>query len=117
MKLDDILLSIKRFIPKKIFTVLAPLYHYTLAAVGAVLYRFPSRKIKVVGVTGTKGKTTTVELINAILEEAGQKTALAGTLRIKVGEKSEPNKFKMTMPGRFFVQRFLRRAVSAKCDW
>jgi len=117
MKLDDILLSIKRFIPKKIFTVLAPLYHYTLAAVGAVLYRFPSEKIKVVGVTGTKGKTTTVELINAILEEAGQRTALAGTLRIKVGEESEPNLFKMTMPGRFFIQRFLRRAVHAKCSW
>ena len=117
MKLDDILRSIKRFIPKGIFNALAPIYHYKLALLGAILYRFPSKKIKVVGVTGTKGKTTTVELINAILEEAGQKTALAGTLRIKVGEKSEPNKFKMTMPGRFFVQRFLRRAVSAKCDW
>ncbi len=117
MKLDDILRSIKRFIPKRIFAALAPIYHYKLALLGAMLYRFPSKNIKVVGVTGTKGKTTTVELINAILEEAGQKTALAGTLRIKVGEKSEPNKFKMTMPGRFFLQRFLRKAVNAKCDW
>lgn len=117
MKLDDLLRFIKRFIPKKIFAALAPLYHYKLALLGALLYRFPSKKIKVVGVTGTKGKTTTVELINTILEEAGEKTALAGTLRIKVGEVSKPNLFKMTMPGRFFVQRFLRQAVSLGCTW
>lgn len=115
--MEKTLQIIKRFIPKKIFKALAPIYHYKLALAGAMLYRFPSRKIKLVGVTGTKGKTTTVELINAILEEAGFKTALAGTLRIKVGDESERNMFKMTMPGRFFVQRFLRRAVSAGCDW
>lgn len=115
--MESVLRRIKQFIPKSVFEALAPIYHYKLAVIGALLYHFPSRKIKVVGVTGTKGKTTTVELINAILEEAGQKTALAGTLRIKIGEKSEPNMFKMTMPGRFFVQRFLRKAVSAKCDW
>lgn len=115
--MESVLRRIKQFIPKSVFEALAPIYHYKLALMGALLYRFPSRNIKVVGVTGTKGKTTTVELINAILQEAGQKTALAGTLRIKVGERSEPNMFKMTMPGRFFIQRFLRKAVNAKCDW
>lgn len=115
--MDNLLRTIKRFIPKRIFTALAPIYHYLLALLGAIVYRFPSHNINVVGVTGTKGKTTTVELINAILEEAGYETALAGTLRIKLGKKSEPNVFKMTMPGRFFIQRFIRRAVSAQCDW
>ncbi|MDO8572760.1 MAG: UDP-N-acetylmuramyl-tripeptide synthetase [bacterium] len=115
--MEKLLQSIKKFIPKMVFEALAPIYHYKLALVGALLYRFPSRNIQVVGVTGTKGKTTTIELVNAILQEAGQKTALAGTLRIKIGEKSQPNMFKMTMPGRFFVQQFLRKAVSAKCDW
>ncbi len=84
---------------------------------GALIYRFPSRKIKVVAVTGTKGKTSTVEFVNAILEEAGFVTALAGTLRFKIKEKSKPNMHKMTMPGRFFIQRFLRQAVDAKCDY
>lgn len=115
--MEKLLQSIKKFIPKSVFDAIAPIYHYKLALMGAILYRFPSKKIKVVGVTGTKGKTTTVELVNAILEEAGYKTALAGTLRIKVGEQSEPNMFKMTMPGRFFIQRFLRKAVNEKCDW
>ncbi|MEO8638126.1 MAG: UDP-N-acetylmuramyl-tripeptide synthetase [Candidatus Taylorbacteria bacterium] len=86
-----------------------------MSFVGAVIYRFPSREINVVGVTGTKGKTSTAEVVNAILEEAGFKTALASTLRFKIDEESRRNMFKMTMPGRFFIQRFLRQAVKKKC--
>jgi len=62
----------------------------------------------IIGITGTKGKSTTVELLNAILEAAGKKTAVAGTIRFKVGNETRPNLFKMTMPGRFFIQKFLR---------
>ncbi|HEC30696.1 MAG TPA: UDP-N-acetylmuramoyl-L-alanyl-D-glutamate--2,6-diaminopimelate ligase, partial [Candidatus Yonathbacteria bacterium] len=80
-------------------------------------YRFPAKNIRVVGVTGTKGKTTTVELVNTILEEAGYKTAIASTLRIKTGDESKRNLYKMTMPGRFFTQKFLRHAVEEKCDY
>ncbi len=115
--MEKVLRTVKRIIPRKVFSALQPKYHLALAWFSALLFRFPSRHIKVVGITGTKGKTSTAELVNAILEAAGQKTALAGTLRFKVGEKSEPNLFKMTMPGRFFIQRLLRKAVSAKCDW
>jgi len=66
-------------------------------------------------VTGTKGKSTTVEIINALLEKAGNKTAVSNTIRFKVGDESWSNKFKMTMPGRFFIQKFLRSAVTAGC--
>lgn len=90
-------------------------YHLLLALLGAVIYGLPSRKLFVVGITGTKGKSTTAELARAILSAGGQKVALASTIRFAVGEKSEPNLFKMTMPGRFFLQKFLRRAVSAGC--
>ena len=103
--------------PDKLFKIGQPFYHYSFALVGAIIYRFPSKKIKVVAVTGTKGKTSTVELVNAILEEAGKKTALAGTLRFKIGDSSTPNLYKMTMPGRFFIQRFLRQAVNAGCEY
>ena len=115
--MDTFLRKIRKFIPDGLFTFGQPIYHYLLAFAGAVVYRFPSRKIKVTGITGTKGKTTTVELVNAILEEAGFKTALAGTLRFKIGKEEKRNLYKMTMPGRFFVQKFLRDAVNAKCDW
>ncbi|MCI5108252.1 MAG: UDP-N-acetylmuramoyl-L-alanyl-D-glutamate--2,6-diaminopimelate ligase [Candidatus Pacebacteria bacterium] len=106
-------MNIRKLIPKKLF----PVYHYLLSLLGAIIYRFPSRKIKVVAVTGTKGKSTTVELVNAILEEAGKKTALAGTIRFKIGNDSKRNLYKMTMPGRFFLQKFLRDAVNTGCQY
>lgn len=115
--MDGLLRIVRKLIPQGLYRSLQPLYHRSLSLLAAIIYRFPSRHIKVVGITGTKGKTSTAELTNSILEAAGYKTALAGTLRFKVGEKSEPNLYKMTMPGRFFVQRFLRRAVNAGCDW
>jgi len=115
--LNKILKTIKKIIPKKIFSFGQPVYHYLLALTGVIIYRFPSRKIKVVAVTGTKGKTSTVEFVNAILEQAGKKTALMGTLRFKVGDNSKPNLYKMTMPGRFFTQKFLRLAVDANCEY
>lgn len=115
--LNDILYRIKKLIPEKVFTFFQPAYHYILSLFGALIYFFPSRKIFIVGITGTKGKTSTAELVNAMLEEAGFKTALLGTLRFKIGDESEMNKQKMTMPGRFFVQQFLKKAVKEKCDY
>ncbi len=108
---------IKKIIPKSVFRRLQPLYHYSLALTGACIYRFPSRNINVIAVTGTKGKSTTTELINSILEEAGKKTALTNTIRFKIGKDSRANNYKMTMPGRFFLQNFLRQAVDAECDY
>lgn len=107
----------KRFIPKRLFKTLAPIYHFKLAFLSALFYRFPTRKVKVVAVTGTKGKSTVTELVNAILEEAGYKTALSNTIRFKIGKREERNMFKMSMPGRFFLQRFFRKAVNAGCQW
>jgi len=92
-------------------------YHFLWAFLGACWCGFPSRKIFVVAVTGTKGKTTTTELINAILEAAGFKTAISSTLRFKIGADSQPNLYKMTMPGRALLQRFLKKAVTAGGDY
>lgn len=95
---------------------LKSLYHFFLAWFGNLLYDCPSRKLFVLGITGTKGKSTVLELINAILEQSGKKTALLSSIRIKIGEDSEKNLTSNTMPGRFFIQRFLRRAVQAGCS-
>jgi UDP-N-acetylmuramoyl-L-alanyl-D-glutamate--2,6-diaminopimelate ligase len=92
-------------------------YHFLWAWTGAHLHHHPSKRLFVIGVTGTKGKTTTLELINAILENAGKRTALISSLRIKVGDVSEKNKIGNTMPGRAFLQKFLRRATRAQCNY
>jgi UDP-N-acetylmuramoyl-L-alanyl-D-glutamate--2,6-diaminopimelate ligase len=115
--MEKILNSIKKIVPKSLFNFLRPIYHYKMALLGALIYRFPSRRIKVIGVTGTKGKSSVVEILFAILEEAGFKAASAGTVRFKIGKEVRPNLFKMTMPGRFFVQKFLRQAVDAGCQY
>jgi len=107
---------VKKIIPKSVFEFFQPVYHYLLALAGAVIYRFPSRKLLVIGVTGTKGKSTTTEIVNAIFEASGEKTALQNTLRFKIGDDEKRNLFKMSMPGRFFMQKFLRDAVNAGCS-
>lgn len=114
--MDDILKQIKKFIPKKLFNALSPTYHYLLAISGAFIYRFPSKQIPVIAVTGTKGKSSTTEMLNSIFESAGYKTVLLNTIRWKIDDESKPNNRKMTIPGRFFIQRMLRRALNQGCD-
>jgi UDP-N-acetylmuramoyl-L-alanyl-D-glutamate--2,6-diaminopimelate ligase len=101
---------------KYIVNKLLSIYHFLWSFLGALFYGFPSRKIFVLGVTGTKGKSTTLEIINTILETAEKKTALLSSVRIKIGEQSQKNYLGNTMPGRAFVQKFLRQAVKAGCD-
>ncbi len=106
---------IKKLIPKSVFKTLQPIYHYKLSLLGAILYNFPARNMYVIGVTGTKGKSSTTEIINGILEKAGHKTALTNTIRFKIGDDSVRNLYKMSMPGRFFMQSFLAKAYKAGC--
>lgn len=97
----------KALIPK----FLISWYHLAVAWGSAILAGFPSRNLTVVAVTGTKGKSTVVELINAILEENGHSTIVSGTIRFKVAGVERPNKKKMTMPGRGFLQNLMKEGV------
>jgi UDP-N-acetylmuramoyl-L-alanyl-D-glutamate--2,6-diaminopimelate ligase len=115
--METLLRTVKKLIPARLFRMLQPAYHFTLVFLGALRYWFPSRNIYCIGVTGTKGKSSTVEFINAILEADGKTTAVSGTIRFKLGARSEPNLYKMSVPGRFFLQRFLRRAVHGGCEY
>jgi UDP-N-acetylmuramoyl-L-alanyl-D-glutamate--2,6-diaminopimelate ligase len=92
-------------------------YHFLWSWFSAPRHGRPSENLFVIGVTGTKGKTTTLELLNAILETAGKRTALLGSYRMKVGEESGKNALGNSMPGRGYIQKFLARAVAAGCSY
>ncbi|HEX4104588.1 MAG TPA: UDP-N-acetylmuramyl-tripeptide synthetase [Candidatus Paceibacterota bacterium] len=95
----------------------ASTYHFLWAWLGAKQHGNASARIFVIGITGTKGKTTTLELLNAILESAGKRTALLSSLRVKIAEKSEKSRAGNSMPGRAYIQNFLRQAFEAKCPY
>ena len=92
-------------------------YHFILAYLGALVYGFPSREMIVIGVTGTKGKTTTCNLIAQILNFCGYKTGMASTVNFLISEKEWINETKQTMLGRFQLQKLLRQMADARCEY
>ncbi len=108
---------LKRILPKSLVHVLLPLYHASWALSSALFYGFPGRKLKIIGVTGTKGKSTVIEMLATIYANTGEKVAVASTIRFAIGNESKPNRFKMTTPGRGFMQQFLKRANDANCTY
>lgn len=104
---------IRKLLPQRVLFA----YHFGMAVMSAFILGFPSRALVVIGVTGTKGKSSTTEFINAICEASGAETAVLNSIRVKVGRDSRPNRMRMSMPGRFFIQDFFSRAVSAGCRY
>ena len=104
---------LKKFTPAPVLS----LYHKTLAILANLIYGRPSEQMIVIGVTGTNGKSTTVNLIAAILEEAGHKVGLTSTVNFKINKKEWLNDKKMTMLGRFALQKLLKQMVQAGCQY
>lgn len=90
-------------------------YHFVLAYVAAAAYGFPSRRLTVIGITGTYGKSSSVMLLGRVLTDAGHRTGWLSTATISDGVQTWYNAMKMTMPGRFVLQRFLRTLVRNGC--
>ena len=104
---------LRKFIPSFVFSW----YHWGLAFLGAAILGFPSRKLIVIGVTGTNGKSTIVRLVTEILEQTDYRVASLSSIKFKINKKEWSNMLKMTMPGRFKLQEFLKKAVKAGCKY
>ncbi len=102
---------IKKLFPRKYIAFA----HGVLSWVSALWYQFPSRRMVVVGVTGTNGKSTTVHMIGELLRILGQTVGYTSTVEFRVGEKHWINNQKMTMLGRWQLQKLLADMVRVGC--
>ena len=87
---------------------------YAMACISAAWFGHPARELKTIGVTGTKGKTTTTYMVKSILENAGYKVGLIGTIEAIVGEKVIPAA--NTTPESYVIQKYFREMADAGCD-
>jgi UDP-N-acetylmuramoyl-L-alanyl-D-glutamate--2,6-diaminopimelate ligase len=86
-------------------------YHLTQALISAAYFGFPSRKIKVIGITGTDGKTTTVNMIYNILKSSGKNVSMISSVQAQIGDKKYNTGFHVTTPNPWQIQKFLKEAV------
>jgi len=107
--------KIRKFIPDT--HPLRLLFHRIKASIAVLIYRFPASKMKVVGITGTNGKTTTTNFTTNILNVAGFKVGMTSTINFQVGKKRWVNDLKQTTLGPFAFQKILRQMVDAGCEY
>ncbi|KKW28786.1 MAG: UDP-N-acetylmuramyl-tripeptide synthetase [Candidatus Uhrbacteria bacterium GW2011_GWD2_52_7] len=103
--------TLKALVPKPMIGA----YHYVLARTAELLYGHPSDRLVVLGITGTNGKSSTTQFVAQILTELGAKVGYTSTAGFAIAGETIENRMKMTMPGRFTLQKLLRRMVTTGC--
>lgn len=101
-------------VSEDITVIQVPDSRYAMACISAAWFGHPARKMKIIGITGTKGKTTTTYLVKSILENAGHKVGLIGTIEAIIGEETIPAA--NTTPESYVVQEYFAKMVEAGCD-
>lgn len=100
--------------PEDVTVILVKDTRYAMAFISAAYFGYPADSLKTIGITGTKGKTTTTYMVKSILENAGYKVGLIGTIEAIIGEKVIPAA--NTTPESFVIQQYFREMVDAGCD-
>lgn len=100
--------------PENLTVIKVPDTRYGLALMSAAYFGYPADKLKVIGITGTKGKTTTTYMVKSILEGVGHKVGLIGTIEAIIGDKVIPAN--NTTPESYVIQKYFAEMVEAGCD-
>ena len=101
-------------VPEGITVVLVKDTRYALALISEAYFDYPAKRLKVIGITGTKGKTTTAFMIRSILEHAGISTGLIGTIETIIGDRHIPAD--NTTPESYAIQEDFAQMVAAGCE-
>lgn len=101
-------------VPEGTALVLVDDTRYAMALISAAYFDYPAEKLKVIGITGTKGKTTTTFLVKSILEHAGYRVGLIGTIETIIGDEHIPASH--TTPESYVIQEYFARMVEAGCE-
>ena len=101
-------------VPQNVTVIRVEDTRYALALMSAAYFGYPAEKLKVIGITGTKGKTTTTYMVKSILEGVGHKVGLIGTIEALIGEKSIPAN--NTTPESYTIHKYFAEMVEAGCD-
>lgn len=100
--------------PEGLTVIRVPDTRYALALMSAAYFGYPAEKLKIIGITGTKGKTTTTYMVKSILEGAGHKVGLIGTIEAVIGDKVIPAN--NTTPESYTIQNYFAQMAEAGCD-
>lgn len=101
-------------VPEDVTVILVKDTRYALALMSAAYFGYPAEKMKIIGITGTKGKTTTTYMIKSILDGVGHKVGLIGTIEAIIGEKHIPAS--NTTPESYTIQKYFAEMAEAGCD-
>jgi UDP-N-acetylmuramoyl-L-alanyl-D-glutamate--2,6-diaminopimelate ligase len=101
-------------VPDDVAVILVEDSRYALALISAAWFGYPARKLKTIGITGTKGKTTTTYMVHSILEAAGYRVGLIGTIECLTGKRRIPAE--NTTPESYLVQEYFAEMAEAGCD-
>ena len=101
-------------VPENVTVIQVENTRYAMALISAAYFDYPAEKLKVIGITGTKGKTTTTYMVKSILENAGYKVGLLGTIEVIIGDKVIPAA--NTTPESYLIQKCFAKMVEIGCD-
>jgi UDP-N-acetylmuramoyl-L-alanyl-D-glutamate--2,6-diaminopimelate ligase len=114
---DRVVKSVRKALPRSSVRALEEVYRKGRVKAVSARYGYPAKNLRVIAVTGTNGKTTTVNYINEILKQAGFKTAMFSTALIEVAGKTILNDLNATVASTARMQQFFRDAKKAKADY